>query len=102
MSQRELFDVAEVGERKVLPSAARASSRSKATPAPVGTGPVGETCRTCAHYTRVVHNDYSYPKCGLMQADWTRGPGSDIKASYDACRLFEPRTTGPDNQPTKE
>jgi hypothetical protein len=89
MTQRELFGPEEIGERKLLPSAARRTSRVQATPAPIGSGPAGETCRTCAHYTHGGGNVRSYPKCGLMRSSWTRGPGSDIKASFDACRLWE-------------
>lgn len=54
-----------------------------------GTGPEGEKCKTCAHYT---HNRGSegrrrpYPKCAIMRPFWTNGPGTDIKASSPACR----------------
>lgn len=91
MSQRELFDVDEVGERKLLPNSAEARSRSRATPAPVGSGPVGETCKGCAHYTRVQYHDSIFRKCGLMRDEWTHGPGTDIKASFAACREFRPK-----------
>src|SRR5208282_6310653 len=75
-----------------------AITRSKASPsmkgyaAPPGTGPVGETCRTCKHYT---HNRGSegrskpYPKCGLVKT--TNGPGTDIKAKSLACEKWETR-----------
>lgn len=92
MSQLELFDVAEIGERKLLPPAAQAASRCRATPAPIGSGPAGQSCRSCSHYTRVRHHDQTFRKCELMRGDWTHGPGTDIKASYAACRLFELRT----------
>lgn len=55
-----------------------------------GTGPDGATCKRCEHYTVVRHHSKSYRKCGLMQSQWTSGPGSDIKAGSAACAKFEP------------
>ncbi len=52
-----------------------------------GTGPDGETCKTCAHYTLRTFAK-TYRKCGLMRAHWTGGPGSDIKASDPACKKW--------------
>ena len=53
-----------------------------------GSGPAGETCRTCRHYT---HRTLAkrYRKCGLMAHAWTRGPGSDILARSPACNRWE-------------
>lgn len=53
-----------------------------------GTGPEGETCKSCKHYT-VRQFAKRYLKCGLMKAHWTSGRGSDIKASAPACRRWE-------------
>jgi hypothetical protein len=53
-----------------------------------GTGPHGETCKTCAHYTLKVMAK-AYRKCGLMHAHWTGGPGTDIRARDPACRRWE-------------
>lgn len=50
-----------------------------------GTGPVGETCRSCKHYFRNDLFNKVYLKCGLMQWAWSRGAASDIKASSPAC-----------------
>lgn len=52
--------------------------------APPGTGPAGETCRSCAHLVRK-HLARTYLKCGLMQAVWTGGAGTDVRASSPAC-----------------
>jgi hypothetical protein len=58
--------------------------------APPGTGPSGETCKTCNHYTlREFAN--TYRKCGLMCGIWTRGPGTDILARSPACKKWERR-----------
>lgn len=53
-----------------------------------GSGPAGETCKTCAHITR---NKWGrvYLKCGLTKAKWTHGPGSDIRARDPACKFWK-------------
>jgi len=58
----------------------------RCTPAPCGSGPAGETCGTCDFLTRVQGNTAWYLKCGKMQAVWTRGAGSDVRAKWEACR----------------
>jgi hypothetical protein len=54
--------------------------------APPGTGPAGETCRSCQHYM-LRQMAGTYRKCGLR--DWTRGPGTDIRASDPACEKWK-------------
>ena len=61
----------------------------RAHAAPPGTGPLGETCRSCRHYERILSNVKVYRKCGLMKATRTRGPGTDIRAHDAACRKWE-------------
>lgn len=56
--------------------------------APPGTGPEGETCRSCKHYV-VVRYAKTYPKCNLMRRAWTGGRATDILVSAAACRLWE-------------
>lgn len=69
-------------------------SKRRATPQPKGyaalpgTGPAGETCKTCKHLVRRQFSK-TYLKCGLMRAHWTGGPGSDIRAKAPACRHWE-------------
>jgi hypothetical protein len=53
-----------------------------------GTGPQGETCKSCKHYT-VKYLSKAYRKCGLMREHWTGGAGSDIRASDPACKKWE-------------
>lgn len=53
-----------------------------------GTGPAGETCKTCKHLVRRQFSK-TYLKCGLMWRAWTGGPGSDIRAKSPACRHWE-------------
>jgi len=71
--------------RKLVPPRAKGSHGHVAPP---GSGPLGETCKTCAH---LVHKrmSRSYLKCGLNQAKWTGGPGSDVHARDPACRKWE-------------
>lgn len=53
-----------------------------------GTGPIGESCKTCRHLYR---NEQSkvYLKCDLMKAKWTGGRASDILAKAPACSRWE-------------
>lgn len=53
-----------------------------------GSGPEGETCRTCNHYVRI-HHARVYRKCLKNEAKWTKGKGSDILASAPACSGWE-------------
>jgi hypothetical protein len=66
----------------------KARYRPKGYAAVPGTGPAGETCRTCRHYTHKRMAN-SYRKCELMRDYWTGGPGTDIKAGSPACRRWE-------------
>jgi hypothetical protein len=50
-----------------------------------GTGPQGETCKTCAHIVR----GRRYRKCALRRATWTHGYGTDILASAPACKKWQ-------------
>lgn len=61
--------------------------------APPGTGPDGETCRSCLHYSGV-ELARVYRKCGLMRAHWTGGPGTDIRAASPACARWEAKISG--------
>lgn len=55
-----------------------------------GTGPVGETCKTCRHKTAQGGTAGRYLKCELTP--YTRGPATDIKAGSPACSMWQPRT----------
>jgi len=57
-------------------------------PAPPGTGPARETCKSCHHLTRK-RMAGTYLKCELMRHAWTGGHGTDVKAGSPACRLWE-------------
>lgn len=54
-----------------------------------GTGPDGETCKSCDH-ARKCNNDGAkqFYKCILMKRLWTGGYGSDILIKSPACRLW--------------
>ena len=69
---RELFDV---GPRQSMPA-------HPCTPATIGSGPVGETCRSCRH---AVRNYARYYKCALMKKAWSHGAATDIKLRWPAC-----------------
>lgn len=63
-----------------------------ATPHRPGTGPAGESCKTCRHLSPVEYHNKHYLKCGLMRALWSHGPGTDIRAKWPACRAWEATT----------
>lgn len=53
-----------------------------------GTGPEGETCKSCKNIYR--HEmARTYLKCMLQRTHWTGGPGTDIKAGAPACSKWE-------------
>ena len=68
---------------------AQRTREDRAHAAPPGTGPLGETCRSCRFYRRVMSNTRVYRKCGIIKAEWTHGPGTDIRAHDAACRHWE-------------
>lgn len=53
-----------------------------------GTGPAGETCKTCQH---CVPHKYAktFYKCKLMKAGWTHSIKTDIKLKSPACSKWE-------------
>lgn len=57
-----------------------------------GTGPAGETCKTCAHAVRVQGGSRKFLKCAVIRHRWTHGPGTDIKAGSPACEMWEGRS----------
>ncbi|WP_155640639.1 hypothetical protein [Burkholderia pseudomultivorans] len=66
--------------------ARRKPTEPKGYAAQPGTGPTGETCKTCAHKRSTEgHTAKVYWKCNLMQHAWTGGPGSDIRMRSPAC-----------------
>lgn len=68
----------------------RKPTRPNGYAAPPGTGPVGETCKTCEHAVRTSSGTAgTYRKCLLMERVWTGGPGSDILFKSPACRHWE-------------
>jgi len=81
----------------VLPASAlkaRRTSKKHGHAAVPGTGPEGETCRSCAHLVRKEMAS-TYLKCGLMRAYWTGGQGTDVRARDAACRRWEAPTPTP-------
>ena len=55
---------------------------------PKGTGPTGETCKSCRHLVRKTMAK-TYLKCGLARAIWNGGRASDVRASDAACEGWE-------------
>lgn len=74
----------------------RRKTRPNGYAAPPGTGPKGETCKTCANYCRTGGHSRTYLKCLLVKWRWTNGPGTDIKASSPACHAWKKDKDGSD------
>lgn len=53
-----------------------------------GRGPDGETCGTCRNYVSTSYHGKSWRKCELARANWTHGPGSDIRKHDPACEFW--------------
>ena len=53
-----------------------------------GTGPAGETCGSCKflYHKRM---GKTYLKCALVEAQWTGGGATDVRARDAACREWE-------------
>jgi hypothetical protein len=54
-----------------------------------GDGPKGETCGTCFFYASIQSGARRHPKCLRMRAQWTGGPGTDIRRKDPACMMWE-------------
>lgn len=73
-------------------------SSANGYPAPPGTGPVGETCKTCEHKIKVNGGNKDYWKCHKFTSpsrigqkwQWSGCTSSDIRLKAPACRLWEP------------
>lgn len=99
MDQLDLFRL----ERALTPQERRrlraprpkASTTPRGYAAQPGTGPAGETCGSCENLVRK-HLAKVYRKCGLMEAHWTGGAGTDVLARSPACRRWEAKPPAPE------
>ena len=62
-------------------------TRNRGYAATPGTGPEGETCRSCEHSYFVQPSIKRFYKCRLTK--FTNGKASDIKVKSPACRRWE-------------
>lgn len=76
--------------RKVAPR--RKPTLKRGYAANPGTGPEGETCKTCAYKVSGSNAGGSkhFLKCDLRRATWTHGEGTDILARSPACIKWTP------------
>jgi len=86
--QEDLFGEPITSPEPVANSTKRKKTQPKGYAAPPGTGPKGETCKTCEHYCRIRYAK-TYLKCAKVRARWTNGPGTDILAKSPACAYWE-------------
>lgn len=62
-----------------------------AYPAEPGTGPSGETCKTCKFKVKIRMGGVWY-KCEKMRPHWSCSARTDIKMRSAACSYFEGRS----------
>lgn len=67
----------------------RKPTKKQGYAAPPGSGPKGETCRSCEHAVKRGGVAGSYHKCNLMARFWTGGAGTDILLRAPACSRWE-------------
>jgi len=64
----------------------RKNPKPKGNAAPIGSGPEGETCKSCKHsWSHTTAKRYW--KCALVKP--TRGAGTDIRLKWAACSRWE-------------
>ena len=74
---------------KGAPERAKQKVKKNGYAATPGTGPDGETCKTCDHKT--YHETAKrYYKCDLV--NWSHGKGTDVLLRSPACLRWEPET----------
>ena len=83
MSQGTFFDAGEPVNRKY---------KKHGHAAVPGTGPKGETCKTCQHCTPTGNGGKTFYKCGLCRIGWTHGPATDIRVKDPACGMWRKTT----------
>lgn len=67
----------------------RLSEQAKGYAWKPGTGPAGETCRTCTHCQHIAYHRRGYNKCAANRAAWGHSVRSDIRLRSPACKKWE-------------
>lgn len=75
------------GEVVSTPARGRHYIEPRGYAAKPGTGPAGETCKSCKHKVNMRRG--RYPKCVLSRACWTATRRTDILAGAAACSKWE-------------
>ena len=91
---RGLFTLPPQSEQSKAAAAAAFARRKGMYAAMPGTGPAGETCKSCRHIDHTGRGG-RYIKCGLTRDYRTHGAGTDIKAGSPACNKWEKAIDSP-------
>jgi hypothetical protein len=79
-------------ERRSASGKKRGTTPAKGYAARPGSGPQGETCKSCSHkYANEMRSGRVFWKCSLQRHRWTGGRGSDILLKSPACSGWEKR-----------
>ena len=87
---KDLFgnDISLEEAREIERKGKKRRTQASGNAAPIGSGPDGETCKTCRHAYSVKYSK-RYWKCALVKP--TCGLGSDIRLKWPACSRWEPK-----------
>ena len=56
---------------------------------PPGSGPSGETCKTCEHCTATSGGNWKGYKCAVIKHRWNHSPATDIALRSLACERWQ-------------
>lgn len=73
-------------DQPMQPPTKKKTGQPKGNASPIGSGPAGETCGSCAKCYRVEFSKV-YWKCALVKP--TCGPGTDIRRKWAACSQWQ-------------
>lgn len=54
-----------------------------------GSGPDGETCKTCGHCCKLHRDGWAGYKCAVIRHRWSRSPATDVALRSPACEAFQ-------------
>ena len=78
----------------MLPETAKRAVKRRGHAGAPGTGPAGQTCKTCHHVVSRRGGVRSWTKCALSKHRWTGGAGTDVRKKDPACSSWMEKSLG--------